>query len=97
MHREQRDVRIFESLMDQVGHILHQRIQIQRGADAFADVRDQGQMIRVPLQVSIQTRAFHRASDRICQRVQHQQIVRVERLDKITLHVQHAQHAVFDL
>ena len=96
MHRKHVDKRIAKLFLNELRGVAHQLGQVKRGAHAVADFGNQSQLVGAAAQVAIEARALHRAGDRVGQRFQHEQVVGMEGMRLVALHIQHAQHALFD-
>ncbi len=75
---------------------VEQFIQIKRGGNVFADLRHHCQMVSAHLQFTIQARPIDRNRNRIGQRSQNKQVIRVERFQLVRLHIQNTQNMVFN-
>ncbi len=97
MHAEQVDVEITKAVMDQAGDVVHQRLQLERGTDAFAHLGNQRQLIGATAEIVVKTRSLHGARNRIGERSQDEQVIGMEGIRFVALDVEHAQHPVPDL
>ena len=87
---------VTKSLVNECHHFIEKGVQVQDGSNGTADFGHGRELIGTASEVLVEPGALHSNGDIVSQGAQDEHVRLVETLRLVTLHIEHAQHAILD-